>query len=255
MTQYFALVVLAFCCELLDSALGGGYGTIIVPILLLAGYPRAEAVAAILFSETLTGFLAAREHHRLGNAEFRPTTLETRAAVIIGVLAALGSVVSVVCALEIDKRLLNGYIGLLIVGIGIYLIVKHFRRVGEAGHVQTWKLAALGFWAGANKGVSGGGFGPLVTGALAAAGLTRRAMAITSLAEGITSLAGLVTTALCVGLGGFNWSLTLVLSFGALCSVTLAAYIVQRLPLDVLRPLVGLAVIALGLALVVKVLK
>lgn len=244
-----ALFGMAFCCELLDSALGGGYGTIIVPVLLLVGYGRAQAVAAILFSEMLTGFLAAAEHHRMGNVRLARGSADLRAALLVGLLAAVGAVAAVVVGLEVDKRIVNCYVGVLIAGIGAYQVGRHFRRAAEAADIPTWKSAVLGTWGGVNKGISGGGFGPLVTGFFAANGLTRRAMGITSLAEGMTSTAGLLASVVFIGLFEFDWLMTLSLTSGALCSVTLAAWIVRRLPLSVLRPLVGLAVMALGIAL------
>jgi len=251
---YIALVPLAFVCELLDSALGGGYGTIIVPILLLSGISRVEAVAAILFSETFTGLTAAAEHHRLGNVSFCRGTRETQAAIVIASLAIAGAITSAWFGWDISKQVVNTYIGLMLVGIGGYILLRHpWQRMGS---YAGWKSCLLGLWAGFNKGLSGGGFGPLVTGGLLLSGLGKRAMGTTSLAEGITAMVGLGVMVLRAGTDPaqhiFNWPLTLTLTAGAMASVTLAAYIVKRLPLAILRPTVSCVIIMLGIALLVK---
>ena len=52
------LLSVAFACELIDSGLGMGYGTILTPTLLLMGFAPEIVVPAILFSELLSGFAA-----------------------------------------------------------------------------------------------------------------------------------------------------------------------------------------------------
>ena len=54
-----------------------------------------------------------------------------------------------------------------------------------------WRIGGLGTLAAFNKGISGGGYGPLVTAGQVLSGIRgRNAVGITSLAEGVTSIVG-----------------------------------------------------------------
>jgi uncharacterized membrane protein YfcA len=103
----------------------------------------------------------------------------------------------------------------------------------------SWlRIAGLGFLAAFNKGISGGGYGPVVTGGQVLSGIKgRNAVGIASLAEGITSI---------VGVGMFlaskeliPWNLTPSLLIGALLSVPIAAYTVSRIPTGRLTLIIG----------------
>lgn len=64
------LVLIALFCEYIDSALGGGYGTILVPLLLIFGFDNEVIVPTVLFTEIWSGFFSAVLHHFVGNANF-----------------------------------------------------------------------------------------------------------------------------------------------------------------------------------------
>ena len=76
-----ALLIFALCfvCELIDSGIGMGYGTILTPTLLLLGYDAQDIVPTILLSELLSGFTAA----------FSTTRSATSSSVSVAVIFAL----------------------------------------------------------------------------------------------------------------------------------------------------------------------
>ena len=71
-TNALVLFGLCFACELIDSGLGMGYGTILTPTLLLIGYQPQDIVPTILFSELLSGFTASFFHNEIKNVELGP---------------------------------------------------------------------------------------------------------------------------------------------------------------------------------------
>ena len=110
----------------------------------------------------------------------------------------------------------------------------------------SWRrIAGLGWLAAFNKGISGGGYGPVVTAGQVLAGVRgRSAVGIASLAEGITSVLG-VSVYLLSGTQ-IAWSFSLPFLVGAVLSVPLSAYIVSRLPAGRLAVLIGGVSTALG---------
>ncbi|MCK4305383.1 MAG: TSUP family transporter, partial [Candidatus Eisenbacteria sp.] len=110
----------------------------------------------------------------------------------------------------------------------------------------------LGSIAAFNKGLSGGGYGPVVTGGQILAGVPEKsAVGITSFAEGIVCFVGL---GLYLLLGkGIHWGLAIPLMLGAIVSVPAAAWTVKIMPANLLRRAIGYATVFLGVLTLVRV--
>lgn len=178
------IILIAFAAEYTDSTLGMGYGTSLTPILLLLGFSPLEVVPAVLLSELVTGLLAGFTHHSLGNVDFRPKTMSParivrgirtfglgecyrrglpvhlRIVLLIAVCSIAGTLAAVSLALSVPAFYVKLYIGLLIVAVGLFILL---RKPSSSGF--SWrKITLLGLLASFNKGLSGGGYGPVVTG-------------------------------------------------------------------------------------------
>ena len=141
------------------------------------------------------------------------------------------------------------YIGILILTIGIVILLtmnKNFKF--------SWKkITLLGLIASFNKGMSGGGYGPVVTGGQLIAGLNgRNAVGITSLAEGLVCLVGVITYL--IADSSVNWHLAPYLVIGGIFSVPLSAFTVRKLNTDTLKIFIGIITICLGLFTLAKTL-
>jgi uncharacterized membrane protein YfcA len=235
------IVILAFACELVDSSLGMGYGTTLTPLLLLMGYKPVEVVPAVLISECVTGILAGFAHHELGNVDLRPDTRDFKVTLVLSGLSVVGVLLGVGIAVNIPSWAVKAYIGVLVLIIGLTTLKNHRREIPF-----SWKrIAGLGLLAAFNKGISGGGYGPVVTGGQVLSGIRgRSAVGIASLAEGVTSAVGTVAY-LCSG-APFPSQLAPSLLLGATLSVPISAYVVSRLPAGRLTLLIGSLSTGLG---------
>jgi len=240
---------LAFLCGYIDSSLGMGYGTTLTPVLLMFAFPRAEIVPAVLLSQLLSGGVAAVAHQRLGNVDFigdqsaRKVLLALSLPSFLVAIAAvwLGSVLDV-----INHDILKIYIALMVMGIGCWLLYKQFRPdTNRDSSLSGRKIILFGAFAAFNKGVSAGGYGPLVTGGQLLSGVPeKKAVAITTLSEVIVSLAGLVGFMLFFS--NLNWFLVLFLSLGATLSVPFATLTVKYLPRGIMTSRIAYATLFLG---------
>ena len=243
------LFTLSAFCEYIDSSLGMGYGTTLTPLLLALGVVRQEIVPAVLLSELITGLFAAIAHHREGNVNLKKDK-NIRTAVLY---LAIPSVIGVVAATILGSKLktagqqyANLYIGIMIALIGIYLIyTNYFRKVSRPSASKP-KLLILGSVAAFNKGVSGGGYGPLMTGGQLMAGVREKeAIVITSLCECFTCFTGLIVFFL-MG-GSLNLFYAVPLCMGSVLSVVPAARTIKILPEGLLKKTIGWATLLLGL--------
>lgn len=243
------LFVLAFLCELVDSTLGMGYGTALTPILLCMGYSPTQIIPAVLLSEFVTGLAAAFCHHKKGNVKFSWRSRALRVAFVLGLCSIVGTVSAVFLAVSLSKFALKLYIGILVLAMGIIILAARHRKIKF-----SWKrIVGLGMVASFNKGMSGGGYGPVVCGGQLLSGVeSKGAIAITSLAEGLTCLVGLICFA---ALGMFPGpELACPLMMGAVLSTPLSAAAVDRLGNRRLVVLVGLVTVGLGLLTITRVL-
>jgi uncharacterized membrane protein YfcA len=237
------IIILAFLCEYIDSSLGMGYGTTLTPLLLIMGYNPLQIVPSILFSELVTGLSAAFFHHRFKNTNFKIGTTDFKIAFVMAGCSVLGTLAAVFIALNLPMFYVKLYIGLLVFSMGVLILVTLKRK-----YKFSWrKIASMGLLAAFNKGISGGGYGPIVTSGQILSGVkSKNAIGITSLAEGLTCLVGVITYFIFTN-HTIEWDLAPSLVLGAILSVPIAAYTVKKFKGERLRLIVGIATLILGL--------
>ena len=239
----WTIALLALACEYVDSTLGMGYGTTLTPLLLLIGYEPAQIVPSVLLSEFLTGVLAGVLHHEVGNVSFKRGSRALKVALVLAACSVVGTLIAVVIAVNVPKWAIKTYIGVLVLVMGIGILAT----MGKTFAFSWKKVVGLGLVAAFNKGISGGGYGPLVTGGQILAGVDEKgAIGITSLAEGLVCIVGVVMYIL-TGNGGVDWGLAPSLVLGAVLSVPFAAFTVKKIPMRKMRWAIGSAVTVLGL--------
>lgn len=245
---FVCVALLAFLGEYVDSSLGMGYGTTLTPILLILGFSPLQVVPAVLLSEFATGVSSGVMHHRLGNVDLSRRSPARKTMLILAACSMIGTVLAVFLAVNLPKDYLKIYIGIMITAIGLYILLNR----GGAGGFSLRKIIGLGTVAAFNKGISGGGYGPLVTGGQICAGVpAKQAVGICSFAEGLVCLVGLGLYLMLQR--GMAWNLALPLTLGGILSVPAATWTVRLLPENLLRRRVGYATLFLGCLTLVKV--
>ena len=244
-----AIFLAALVCEYMDSSLGMGYGTTLTPLLILAGFEPLQIVPAVLLSELLTGATAGFMHHRDGNINFLRDRRARRTALLLTALSAVGTLLAVWLAISISKFWLGIFITAIVLAMGVLILATRNRQIPY----RSGSILTVGAVAAFNKGLSGGGYGPLVTAGQVVSGLpAKHAVAITSVAESLTCAIG-VAGYLAVG-KTIDWTLAVPLVLGAMLSVPMATVTVRSMRERTMRGLVGLATCALGLVALIKLM-
>lgn len=102
-----------------------------------------------------------------------------------------------------------------------------------------------------NKGISGSGFGPIVTTGGLLVGLDEKAtVSIQSLSELFASIVGFLTFVL--SRVQIDIHLTLAMTIGVALAAPLAAFIVHKIPSKKLRWLIALTTILLGISTLIR---
>jgi len=246
---FLVLVIFAFFCEFIDSSLGMGYGTTLTPVLMIIGFGPLAIVPCVLLSELITGITAGLAHHKVGNVNFKRGSVHLKIALVLASCSIIGATTAVFLAINIPTIWLKTYIGLVVFGMGILILLTL-----NKDYIFSWKkITGIGLIAAFNKGMSGGGYGPVVTGGQILSGVNgNNAVGITSLAEGLTCVVGVIV--FIISPDTVNWGLAPSLIIGALLSVPFSTFIVKKLPTKVLKIAIGILTFILGLVTLIKVI-
>lgn len=246
-----AIVLMAFIFQSLDSTMGMGFGTAIAPLLIAMGYDPLSVVPMLLLVQSFSGILAGWLHHDIGNVHFtfKPMNIDTRATVlvaIIGVFAALISIYTVYAAINLPDKIIESYIGLTVIVMGLIVILKHRSRWRQAYNERRLLMFAL--IAGINKGIGAGGFGPVVIlGAIYSGIKEKSAVAFMTMAEGIVSLVGAAAFMILMVQGKLiNYELLPSVLTGSFFAAQISPYLVKIIPSHIYRFVVPVYAIAIG---------
>jgi len=243
------LTIAAFLVELVGVSLGMGYGTLLAPLLIIFGYPVHYIVPSILFSQLASGLLASGAHHKFGNVNFGRNSDDLKIVAMLAPLGVLGSIISVFTAVNMPPILVKTYISLLVICMGVLVLATFKRRL----KFSLFRLVMFGFIAAFNKGLTGGGYGPLLmTGQVISGVNVKNAVGITLLTEVFICIASIATYI--VLLKALDFSLLAGLTLGALLAAIPAAFFVKRVHEEKLKMLVGMTLIILGAFTITKIL-
>jgi hypothetical protein len=239
------LAIIAFFCEYVDSSLGMGYGTTLTPLLLLLNFEILQIVPAVLLSEFVTGIIAGMFHNKLGNCSFKKDSEDSKVTLVLASCSIGGTIIAVMLALTLSKLFVSVYIGVLVLSMGILILAN-------ISWIFSWKkMVGLGILAAFNKGISGGGYGPLITSGQIISGRNcKNSIGSTSVAEGIVCFVGVILYAFTISL---NLVLAIPLLIGAILSTPAASITVKKTDVGKLKHIVGVVVMILGIFTMLKV--
>ena len=239
---------------------------ITIAILLIIGFAPLEVVPAVLLGQLVGGLVGGLAHHRLGNIslDFRrdekikerlrwlgylPRSTDSKIIFILVVSGVIGALVGVFSAVNISRVALKTYIGAMVLVIGIIIIARR-RREG----LISWKgLIGVGLVSSFNKGISGGGYGPLVTGGqIISGGEARSSIGNTTLAEAMVCIVGFLCYVFVKG--DIFWTLSAATSIGSVVAAPFAAVVVKKVTAQKLKIAIGVITIILGIFTLLKTL-
>ncbi len=240
MFEFLFLFVSSLIMEIVDAGLGMGYGTVLSPFLISSGFDPLDIVPALLFSQAIGGFTAAVFHHRHKNVNFTRNSEDTKIAVVITFLGVLATILSVFIAVNISKFMLKTYIGILVLAMGLVILS------GYSFKFRLRKMVIVGIISSFNKGLSGGGFGPVVTGGQIIGGKEiKSSIGVTTLAEAPVCIAGFLSYVAFNGIPSLSFLIPL--SIGAVIAAPFGARVTKKIAGRRSKKILGVIIAVLGL--------
>jgi uncharacterized membrane protein YfcA len=199
----WSVVLLAAFFEFMDASAGMGFGTALTPLLLMIGFDPKQIVPVVMIQQGAAGLVGAFLHREFENVEWKlkPMSETIKLALIIvvsGVIFNVLAIVGIYKIFEVDKVWIKAYVAILLLMMGVTSLFQSRKE-------RPYRPRKMVFWAslaGFNKGVGGGGYGPVVTiGGLMAGVPVKSMMAVTAISEGSVSTCSVVTWLLMLGSG------------------------------------------------------
>jgi uncharacterized membrane protein YfcA len=237
----WTVVGLAIIFEFLDAAAGMGYGTAFTPLLLMMGYEPLQIIPVIMIQQACAGLIGAYIHKQYGNVEwrFRPPSETVKLLLIIagiGALAVSFSISSIYGVLKLGEVWIKLYVVILLLMMGLTALC----RSNKATLYRPKRMYFFGALAGFNKGIGGGGYGPVVTiGGLLSGVPAKTMMAVTAFSEGLVCVVSILVWFYWLNHGvQIDFILLPSMLLGSILSVIAAPYATRVLPERAWRTLV-----------------
>jgi len=237
----WTVVALTIVFEFLDSVAGMGYGTAFTPLLLLMGYEPLQIIPVIMIQQACAGLIGAYMHEEYGNVVWRfcPPSETVKLLMIIaggGILAVTFSITTIYGMLKVGQIWINLYVAVL-------LLVMGFVAFFNSKKVNTYRPKRMYFFgalAGFNKGIGGGGYGPVVTiGGLLSGVPAKTMMAITAFSEGLVCVVSIIVWLFWLNHGVvIDFILLPSMMLGSILSVVAAPYATRVFPNSIWRRVV-----------------
>jgi uncharacterized membrane protein YfcA len=236
------IVILSFIMEAIDSTLGGGFGTVLSPMLLMFGFEPVAVVSSILLSEIVTGFLVGMMHDRASSLNILRVKESKHTLVIFLVSGVAASVFAMFFVVSLDPLLVKLYISALVVAMGLLMLYN--RNSERVFSIRI--VGALGALCGFNKAISGGGYGPIATSGQIVGGADPKAsVAITSISEAAICVIGFISYYILFGFPEPNLLISIVA--GAVVATPVSAYAVSKSKRRNLTDLIAVSVLVIGI--------
>ncbi len=241
------MVLSGFLAQLVDGALGMGYGVTSAALLLSTGVNPAAISGSIHTAEMFASGASGYSHYKFGNVNKKLF----KKLVIPGVLGAIGGALLLVFLGDKYADYIRPVMASYTLILGIKIILNAFRKNNPQKKFRRFiPLAAAG---GFLDSFGGGGWGPIVTTTLISNGRSPRfVIGTVSLTEFFVTLASAFSFFILLGVTHFQTIVALII--GGLIAAPLAAKLAGKLPRKTSFILLGVLVIIWSGKILIKLL-
>jgi siroheme synthase-like protein len=246
-STFLIMLLAGFMAQLVDGALGMGYGVTSATILLSAGVNPAAISGSIHTAEMFASGASGYSHYKFGNVNKKLF----KALLIPGVIGAIAGAIMLVCLGNTYGEFIRPAIAVYTLTLGIKFILNAFRERKPRKKFKRYRLlAGIG---GFFDSFGGGGWGPIVTSTLINNGRNHKyVVGSVSLTEFFVTLASAFTFFTLIGVS--HWQTILALIIGGVIAAPIAAKIAGRLPRKTAYILLGVLVIFWSVRILIKLL-
>lgn len=244
---FYWMILVGFLAQLIDGALGMGYGLTSTAALLGIGIPLPSISGSIHTAEMFSSGASGFSHYKFGNVNKKLLKF----LIIPGVIGSVAGAVMLSVLSHDYSYIIKPFIACYTLIFGVRMFLMAMKKKRETKKVK--KVGWLAFCGGFLDSFGGGGWGPVVTSTLISKGRKPRfVIGTVSLAEFFVTLSSAFTFFMFLGLS--HWKVVLGLIIGGVIAAPLAAKLSGKLPIRTMLILVGILVVVWSLNVFLKAL-
>ncbi|MBC7937116.1 MAG: sulfite exporter TauE/SafE family protein [Rhizobacter sp.] len=242
--NFLIMLLAGFMAQLVDGALGMGYGLTSATILLSSGASLPAISGSIHTAEVFASGASGYSHYKFGNVNKKLF----KALVIPGVLGAVAG--AILLSTYGELKWMRPLLACYTLFLGLKIIINVFRKQQKKNFKRHGILAGAG---GFLDSVGGGGWGPIVTTTLISNGRNPKyVIGSVSLTEFFVTLASAFSFFLMMGVT--HWKVIIALIIGSMLAAPLAAKLTGKLPRKTSFILLGTLVIIWSSKILIQLL-
>ena len=245
--SFYLFMLAGFLAQMVDGAVGMGYGVTSTSLLMSMGVPPAAISGSVHTAEIFSSAVSGYSHYRFGNVNKKLF----KVLVIPGVLGAVAGAGMLVWMGDKYGNLIKPFLAAYCMILGFRILYQAYKRNKKNKKVKKagWLAGAGGFL----DSFGGGGWGPLVTSTLISKGRSPQyVIGSVSLSEFFVTLSSAMSFFVFIGIT--HWQVIMGLMIGGAVAAPLAAKLAGKLPVRTMLICVGLMVIIWSIRVLVKFL-
>lgn len=245
--SFFLFMLAGFLAQLVDGAVGMGYGVTSTSLLMSMGVSPAAISGSVHTAEVFSSAVSGYSHYKFGNVNKKLFNV----LVIPGVIGAIAGAGALVWLGDKYGNFIKPVLAVYCFLLGVRILSQAYKKGRKSKKVKRagWLAGAGGFL----DSFGGGGWGPLVTSTLIAKGRSPQyVIGSVSLSEFFVTLFSAISFFALIGIT--HWKVIAGLMIGGAVAAPIAAKLAGKLPLRTMLICVGIMVIVWSLRILVKVL-
>ncbi|MGB5030314.1 MAG: sulfite exporter TauE/SafE family protein [Chitinophagaceae bacterium] len=245
--SFYLFMLAGFLAQMVDGAVGMGYGVTSTSLLMSMGVPPAAISGSVHTAEIFSSAASGYSHYKFGNVNKKLF----KVLVIPGVLGAVAGAGMLVWMGDKYGNLIKPFLAAYCMILGFRILYQAYKRNKKNKKVKKagWLAGAGGFL----DSFGGGGWGPLVTSTLISKGRSPQyVIGSVSLSEFFVTLSSAMSFFVFIGIT--HWQVIMGLMIGGAVAAPLAAKLAGKLPVRTMLICVGLMVIIWSIRVLVKFL-
>lgn len=244
-TSFYLFMGAGFIAQLVDGAVGMGYGVTSTSILMSMGVNPAAISGSVHTAEIFSSAASGYSHYKFGNVNKKLF----KVLVIPGIVGAIAGAGALVWLGDKYGNMIKPFLAAYCLLLGIRILYQAYKREKKIKKVKRagWLAGAGGFL----DSFGGGGWGPLVTSSLIAKGRSPQyVIGSVSLSEFFVTFFSALSFFIFIGIT--HWQVIAGLMIGGAIAAPIAAKLAGKLPMRTMLICVGIMVILWSTRILLK---
>lgn len=244
--KFYWMIAAGFLAQLVDGALGMGYGVVSTTVLMSLGVNLSAISSSIHTAEMFSSGASGYSHYKFGNVNKKLF----KALLIPGIIGAVLGAFLLSKFGDSYAAYIRPLMATYTMILGLRILVIAFRKK----NTKPAKVKRVGWLAGVGgflDSVGGGGWGPLVTSTLISKGRSPRfVIGSVSITEFFVTLASALTFFTMIGVS--HWQVIVGLIIGGVAATPIAVRLAGKLPAKTMFICVGVMVVFWSVRILLK---